>query len=160
LLELVLRIAFSLLVVLGLMWGLAKVARRPLVGRGAGAIAVLGRQQLSRAASLAVVRVGDRALILGVTDAQVSLLGETEVEAMQRSYDEPTERRDPVTLEPLSLGPASSDPDPSTPPTGAVPDAEADAPAPARTGALDGSLLSPRTWVRTVEFLRDRTARR
>jgi len=42
--ELVLRIGFSLLVVFGLMWGLAKVAKRPLTGnRGTGTLSVLNR---------------------------------------------------------------------------------------------------------------------
>ena len=50
--ELVLRIGFSLLVVFGLMWGLAKVARRPLSGhRGTGNLSVLNRQQLARGAA-------------------------------------------------------------------------------------------------------------
>ena len=72
--ELLIRIAFALLVVLGLMWGLARLARRPLGGRGGGALEVLARQQLSRGSSVAVVRVADRALVLGVCDAGVSLL--------------------------------------------------------------------------------------
>src|SRR5438128_11636822 len=77
-LELVLRIGFSLLVVLGLLWALARVARRPLAGRGGGTIAVLARQQITRGSTVAVVRIADRALILGVTDGQVTLLGEAD----------------------------------------------------------------------------------
>ena len=125
-LELVLRIGFSLLVVLGLLWVLAKVARRPLAGRGGGAIAVLARQQLTRGSTVAVVRVGDRALILGVTDGQVSLLGEAD----PASVDSPAPRRETVALQDLPAG------------------------------RLNGSLLSPQTWSQTVQFLRDRTARR
>ena len=79
--ELVVRIAFSLLVVLGLLWGLAKVARRPFGGRGAGPLRVLARQQLSRGASVAVVRVADRALVLGVSETGgVSLLADADPE--------------------------------------------------------------------------------
>jgi len=100
LLELVLRIGFSLLIVFGLMWALARVVRRPLSGRrGAGSLAVLHRQQLSRGAAVAVVQVADRAMVLGVTDQQVSMLGETDLAAFEIEPPD-GERRKPVTLEP------------------------------------------------------------
>jgi flagellar protein FliO/FliZ len=137
-LELMLRIGFSLLVVFALMWGLAKVARKPMAGRAAGTLAVIGRQQLTRGASVAVVRVADRTLIIGVTDTQVTLLGETEESALTVPSAEPVEVREPVAL----------------------PAAPAPAPSPAPGGALDGSVLSPRMWSQTVQFLRERTVRR
>jgi flagellar protein FliO/FliZ len=96
LIELVLRIGFSLLVVFGLMWGLAKLVRRPLGHRGTGALAVLNRQQLGRGSAVAVVQVAGRALVLGVTDQHVSLLGETELGAFEKHPE--GERRDPVAL--------------------------------------------------------------
>ena len=127
--ELVLRIGFSLLVVFGLMWVLAKVARRPLGGRRAtGALAVLNRQQLTRTAAVAIVRVGDKALVLGVTDQQVTLLGETELAAFEKPPAD-HDHRDPVQLMPTTAG------------------------------RFDGSVLSPRTWRSAVSFLRDRTTR-
>jgi flagellar protein FliO/FliZ len=96
LIELVLRIGFSLLVVFGLMWGLARLARRPLGGnRGTGALSILNRQQLSRGASVTVVKVADRALVLGVTDQHVTIIGETDLE----SFDDPSpavEHREPA----------------------------------------------------------------
>ena len=99
--ELVLRIGFSLLIVFGLMWGLARVVRRPLCGRrGPGALAVLHRQQLSRGSSVAVVQVADRAMVLGVTDQQVSLLGETDPATFETEPPDGGERRRPVALEP------------------------------------------------------------
>ena len=128
--ETVLRIAFSLLVVLGLLWLLGKVARRPLTGRAGSAMSVLARQQLTRGATVAVVRVVDRALILGVTDGQVTLLGETELAALEPVHEHAAQR-EPV---PLTT-------------------------APPPRGRLDGSLLSPGTWAQTMEFLRSRTAR-
>jgi flagellar protein FliO/FliZ len=138
--ELVLRIGFSLLIVFGLMWGLAKLVKRPLGGkRGTGTLAVLSRQQLARGSAVAVVQVADRALILGVTDQQVSLLGETELVAFE-AHGHHHEHRDHVPLE--SAG---------------SPDAP---PAAHPGGRLDGSLLSPRTWGSTLDFLRDRTTRR
>jgi flagellar protein FliO/FliZ len=136
--ELVLRIGFSLLIVFGLMWGLARVAKRPLGGRrGTGALAVLGRQQLARGSTVAVVQVADRALVLGVTDQQVSLLGETDLEAFA---PQPQERRDHMPLAREAVLPSAR-------------------PAPA-PGRLDGSVLAPRTWRSTLDFLRDRTTRR
>jgi flagellar protein FliO/FliZ len=138
--ELVLRIGFSLLVVFGLMWGLAKIARRPLSGhRGAGTLTVLNRQQLARGAAVTVVQVADKALILGVTDQQISLLGETDPEKFGR-HGHLVERRDTMPLEPDDVLPPSAHQG-----TG---------------GHLDGSILSPRTWGSTLDFLRDRTTRR
>ena len=138
--ELVLRIGFSLLIVFGLMWALARVVRRPLGGRhGAGSLSVLHRQQLSRGSSVAVVQVADKALVLGVTEQQVSLLGETDLTAFER-HPHVLERRNAVPLEPDAVLPPVY---------------------PGRAGGrLDGSLLSPRTWGSTLDFLRDRTTRR
>jgi len=134
-LELVLRIGFSLLVVLGLLWLLAKVARRPLAGRGGGALAVLARQQITRGSAVAIVRVVDRALIVGVTDGQVTLLGEADLAALTEPAHAPSARQDVVPV-------------PATPLAGSA------------LSPLAGSALSPRTWNQAVQFLRDRTARR
>ena len=81
--ELGLRITFSLLVVLVMMWGVARAVRRPLAGRAGGLVAVLGRQQLTRNSAVTVVRVADRAFVLGVTDNQVTLLAETALDAVE-----------------------------------------------------------------------------
>jgi flagellar protein FliO/FliZ len=138
--ELVLRIGFSLLIVFGLMWGLAKVVRRPLGGKhGTGSLSVLHRQQLSRGSSVTVVQVADKALVLGVTDQQVSLLGETDLEAFEK-HPHGVGHRNAAALEPDAVLP------PAHP--GAQPH-----------GGLDGSVLSPRTWSSTLNFLRDRTTR-
>ena len=143
--ELVLRIGFSLLIVLGLMWGLAKVVRRPLTGRGTGSLSVLTRQQLSRASSVAVVQVADKAYVLGVTDTQVSLLGETDLAAFERHPHHAHDRR--ATL---PIGPEGVVLDDSPPLSPVV----------THHSALEGSALSPRTWRSALDFLRERTARR
>ena len=133
--ELALRIGFSLLVVLGLMGGVAWVARRGAGGnRHEGTLAVLNRKQLSRGASVTVVQVADRAYILGVTDQQVSLLGETELAVFHSPVHHAGEKRDTVLL----------------------PDEVVNA----QGSRLDGSVLSRRTWTSTLDFLRDRTSRR
>jgi flagellar protein FliO/FliZ len=84
LLELVVRLVFSLGVIGGLLWLGAKVARRnggalrlPGAGRRRqNAITVVDRQSLTRNASLAVVEVGARTMVVGVTEHGVTLLSE------------------------------------------------------------------------------------
>jgi flagellar protein FliO/FliZ len=124
--EVTARIAFSLLVVLLLLWGLARVARRPLAGRAGGAMGVLARQPLTRSASVQVIRLGDRALVLGVTDQNVTLLTET----------------DPTVLEPVGRGEVRK----PVPP-------EALSLAGPRPG-FAGSALSPGTWRQAAAALR------
>jgi flagellar protein FliO/FliZ len=140
LIALTLRVIAALLVVLMLMWLLAKAVRRPYTSRRDGVLAVLNRQQLSRGSAVAVVRVADRALVLGITEQQVSLLGETDIDAFD---SEPEEHRDHMELEPDGLHAKLPDRHPRS-----------------LGGRLDGSLLSPKTWTSTIEFLRDRTTRR
>jgi flagellar protein FliO/FliZ len=84
--ELLVRLVFSLGIILGLLLLAAKVARRngrtlrlPGIGSFGGGrreatIKVVERASLSRNASLAVVQVGDRTLVVGITDHGVSLL--------------------------------------------------------------------------------------
>jgi flagellar protein FliO/FliZ len=135
--ELVLRIGFSVFVVLCLMWALARVVRRPLsTHRAHGQLAVLNRQPLTRNSEAVVIKVADRALILGITEQQVNLLGEAHIEDFEKH---PDEHRDHLDL------------------TGSLPGVH---PAESSAERLDKSLLSPRTWTSTMDFLRDRTSRR
>jgi flagellar protein FliO/FliZ len=145
LIELVLRIGFTLAVIMGLLWGLARVVRRPLGGhRGSGPLAVLDRHQLSRGAAVTVVRVADRAVILGVTDQQVSFLGEADLEAFAHHAPE---RRDHIEV---GTDVVADDSVPLLPPAHPT----------TLRGRLDGSLLSARTWTATVDFIREKTSRR
>jgi flagellar protein FliO/FliZ len=132
------RLLLSLAFVLGLMWLIAKKVKRGPGGRGRNGrlIDVLSRQQLSRTASVAVVRVMDQALIIGVTDGQVSVLGEADLAAAQASLDTPESPR-PARIRAVR---PPADPD--------------------RQAPLKGSVLSPGTWKQTVETLRDLTARK
>lgn len=91
------RLLLSLAAVLCLMWFLARRFRNGS-GRvkGARLIDVLGRQQVARNSSVAVIRVLDKALIVGVTDGQVSVLAETELAAVEAELtvaDRPGARR-------------------------------------------------------------------
>ena len=115
-LELVLRVVFSLSVVLGLLWLIARVSSRRLRGSSHHSLVrTLVRQPLARGASLTVVSVGERVLVVGVTEHQVSLLTELD----------PAE----VATEPESGAPSATPRHP-----GEV------------TGALGGSVLSGQTW--------------
>jgi flagellar protein FliO/FliZ len=92
--ELALRVLCSLTVVFVLLWALARLARRGVGRRGGGVLTVLARQQLSRGSSVAVVKVADRALVLGVSDAGVSLLADAEAHL----FEEPPQDATPSPL--------------------------------------------------------------
>ena len=156
---LMLRIAISLMAVLGLMWLLARAARKPLKQRATRALTVLARTQLSRHATVAVVKVGDRALVLGVTDSRVTLLGDTDPDTLVPPAAETAVRRAPVAVGiPASTAPASTAPA-STAPASTAPASTVPASA-APAGALAGSALSPKVWGQALDVIRERTARR
>jgi flagellar protein FliO/FliZ len=141
-LGLLLRVGLSLAVVIGLMWLTAR-ALRGAAGRGAGVVEVVARQQIGRGSAVAVVRVADKGLVLGVTDGHVTLLGETDLLAVEAS-------RTDTRRTALPAG------DSADLPRRIVVHNDA---ASVR-GPLDGSILSPQTWRRTVHTLRERTVRK
>lgn len=74
------RMLLALVFVLGLMWCLARWVRKPTGGAKTDRVmTVLARQQISRTSSVAVLRVMDRALVLGVTEQGVRLITETQL---------------------------------------------------------------------------------
>jgi flagellar protein FliO/FliZ len=81
------RLIFSLAIVIGLMWLAANVLRKRglsgVAGRRAArgpAVELVARRGLGRNASIAIVRVGERSMGVGVTDHQVTKLGDIDVE--------------------------------------------------------------------------------
>lgn len=74
------RLVVSLGIVLGMIAVLTWVARRPKglgLGFGTkGAITVCGREQLGRASTIALVRVGERTLLIGANEHTVEVLAE------------------------------------------------------------------------------------
>lgn len=82
-LELTVRLIASLAVVVGLLLLLARLAGRRFAGRDGAAVQVLHRQPLSRTASVAVLSVGSRILVVGTTDQQVQLLTELEPDELE-----------------------------------------------------------------------------
>jgi flagellar protein FliO/FliZ len=147
------RLLISLAVVLGLMWLIARRMKRSGGhGKNGKLIELLSRQQLTRSSSVAVVRVLDQGLILGVTDGQVAVLGEVELDAIQQALaaneaartTRPARPARPARVtRPVSAAGAGVPANNSTPRT-----------------ALAGSALSLGTWRQTVDSLRDLTARR
>jgi flagellar protein FliO/FliZ len=156
--ELVGRLLISLVVVLLIVWFLGRRLRRGGRIKDTCLIDVLSRQQLTRTASVAVVRVGDKALVIGVTDTGVNVLGETDLEAAEAAARSTAPK--PPTASHRRAQP--------TPPRTATGTVTAAAPgraafesgsASAARGPLAGSALSPQTWRQTIESLRDLTSR-
>ncbi len=87
------RMLLALGVVLGVMWAIARVARRPLAGKSDKAMTVLARQQLGRNTSVAVLKLADRALVIGVSEQGVRLLTETELAPLQEALSAATPGR-------------------------------------------------------------------
>lgn len=141
------RVVLSLIVVVAFVAILARVARRASVrGPGAG-LAVVDRVGLSREASLAVVAVGGRALVVGVTAQGVSLLTELDADTAAG-----------LTAPRGDVGDRDGD-QPGHP---GQPDSLLSEPARRRADHRrgSGSVLDPRTWRQLVELLRDLTVRR
>jgi flagellar protein FliO/FliZ len=69
-------VVISLAVVLGLFWLVARTGARKIGVRDRGLVRVRSRQALTRGSSLAVVEVGARVLVVGVSDSGVRLLTE------------------------------------------------------------------------------------
>jgi len=157
--ELAVRLVFSLAVVVGLLLLTVKVGGRKFRPRNGAAVRIVHRQALSRGTAVAVVEVGNRVLVLGTTEHQVNVLAELD----EGELDAPAD----LTLVDSTLDPASHiialeevrSPAPvhleaSTEPAPARrPGSHAARPAPRRkaapaapSGPLTGSILSPQTW--------------
>jgi flagellar protein FliO/FliZ len=147
-LTLALRVGFSLTVVLGLMWLAARMFRGKLTSRGAGTLEVLARAQVGRGASVAVVRVADRALVVGVTEHGIALLGEPITDLATLTASTPAVEVSVDGEAPGLFATRRNE-------TGSAASTAASA-----AGPLQGSLLSPATWRQVVQLIRERTVRR
>ena len=148
-LGLLVRVGLSLAAVLGLVWLIGRgMLRRPGARGAAGAsLQVLARSQLSRTASVSVVGVGERALVLGVTEQRVTVLSRmtlAELGIGAEPEPEPEAQRTVLDLQELDVAKLDlrrSD-------------------VVGRRSALTGSALSPGTWAQAVRAVRERTTRR
>lgn len=138
------RLICALVVVSGLLALAMRVGRRRagLGGSGRRApIDIVARHQLGRNAALAVVRTGDRMLVLGVTEASVTLL-----------------RDDPVTdtsVTPVAPGAAGPGGRGET----SAPFATSKTAASPRT-AMNGAMRQVSARMSVVAAMRERTVRR
>lgn len=141
--ELAFRLVGSLALVVGLLFLIARLVNRRMRPSAGAAVQIVARQQLTRSAGVAVVTVGDRVLVVGTTEHQVSLLAEME----------PDELAGPEIWDEDDL-PADSTGTTSPPADIAARRTRRDV-VPARreaTGPLAGSVLSPQTWKQTLAY--------
>jgi flagellar protein FliO/FliZ len=135
------RLVLSLGVVIGLMLGAAVVVRRRGgVLRKVGAaqpLEVLARQSLGRTASVQVVRMGERAVLLGVTEQSVSYLTEG----------------DPADFELAGMVDVAVDLTDHTMSSGGGPSAN-------RTARSGGAMRLGSSWTGVLDTLRDKSTRR
>ena len=129
----------------GVAGGPARGRRR--AERPAPVLAVVGRQAIGPKSSVAVVDVGGQRLVLGVSEAGVTLLTTVEVpapEAEEPAPSAPATPADPSATVDL-VKPALTEP---------VPFDEVLAAATAAPRGINGSILSPATWRQARSALR------
>ncbi|WP_181313141.1 flagellar biosynthetic protein FliO [Nocardioides campestrisoli] len=136
-LELALRLVFSLAVVLGLLLLLARFGARRFKGGAGSLVQVVHRQPLTRGSSVAVVTVGSRVLVLGTTEQQVTLLTELDPEEL---LDDEAMAEGVLPVDPPAEAPRFA---PETPPLSGH-----------LGGPLSGSVLSRQTWRQALTALR------
>ncbi len=99
-----LRIVLSFAAVGGLLWFFARASRGrlgellsgSLTGARAEPIAIVDRRQLSRTNSVAIVRAGERHLLLGVGDGGIRLLAEGDDLIAPPAEEEPVDTVEPA----------------------------------------------------------------
>ncbi|WP_328291681.1 flagellar biosynthetic protein FliO [Kineococcus sp. NBC_00420] len=168
------RTSISLVAVLGLLYLISRWLRRRQGGVTGGAdFSVLAKQSLGAKAAVALIKVGDRALVVGVSDAGVNLLGETDVASVFARTGELKEIAEGVEVGDITVEPSTVDVTDGPEVVAAQPnvgerylrkDGETvAAKLPARHApqpGVTGSALSPATWTKAVDVLRERTTRR
>ncbi len=131
----IIRLLLSLAFVAGVLYLAARLAKKRGLGSSGGLVEVVAHQRMGRASTVNVLRIGDRVLVVGATEQQVTLLAELDGEALEATL---AERADGGDRPALTL-----------------------AAAPGRSGgALAGSVLDRSAWSGLVGQLRERTVRR
>ena len=171
--ELVVRLVFSLAVVLGLLLLTARLGARRFKGRSDAPVRILHRQALSRTSSVTVVTVGTRVLVLGTTEQQVRVLAELDPDELEVevapvahlvSAPAPAEAGFAAVLhdqlEEAPARPVTSTGGRHAAPRGHVastsdPAVKASVPG---SGPLAGSVLSPQTWRQALQALSGRAS--
>ncbi|MEW1959820.1 flagellar biosynthetic protein FliO [Kineococcus sp. NPDC059986] len=180
------RTSISLVAVLGLLYLISRWLRRRQGGVAGGAdFTVLAKQSLGAKAAVALVKVGDKALVVGISDGGVSLLGETDVASVlpvtagEGVHPDVVLKDSAGRVEEVDITTPATDEADLLSGTDAVAAHSHTEPvsgerylrkagetiavkAPARHTAtgVQGSALSPATWSKAVDVLRERTTRR
>ena len=131
----VIRLLLSLAFVGGVLWFAARLAKKRGLGSSGGLVEVVAHQRMGRASTVNVLRIGDRVLVVGATEQQVTLLAELDGEAVEATLAERATAG--AGTRPLTAPPAA----PSS-------------------GRLAGSVLDRGAWTGLVSQLRERTVRR
>ena len=125
-----LQTTLSLVVVVAIIFAASRLLGRASGQGGSGVLDVLARQGLGRSASVAIVRVADRAYVLGVTESQITLLGDADLAAITGVTQKAGTKNPPAGTAALH---------------GSV---------------FSAGVFSPAAWHQGIEAVRDRTARR
>lgn len=145
--ELVVRLVFSLAVVLGLLLLCIRMAGKRFTSKNDALVQVVHRQALSRSATVSVVNVGGRVLVLGTTEQEVRLLTELDPAALaEDDVVTPIELAAVRGDDPALALLAEEQPAPSAPRGRHAAAPGRRAARPERQTALAGSVLSAGTW--------------
>ncbi|NEM05339.1 FliO/MopB family protein [Geodermatophilus normandii] len=137
------RLILSLAFVGGVLWFAARLAKKRGLGSSGGLVEVVARQRMGRASTVNVLRIGDRVLVVGATEEQVTLLAELDGDAVEATL-----------AERAAAGPAPAADGSQRPVVAARPGG-------VRVGgALAGSVFDRQGWQGFVTTLRERTVRR
>jgi flagellar protein FliO/FliZ len=161
---LALRVIVSLAVVLAVLWYLQKKLSKRGIGKAAGkAITLIGRQAVGPKASVAVVEIEGRRLVLGVTEHTVTVLHSIEGHRAERPvhpFEVSLAEAQPIVY-PDNVRPITA-PIPIravvTTPVDVVPADQQLRPRRHRqqpTSKMAGSILSPETWRQASAALRE-----
>jgi flagellar protein FliO/FliZ len=129
----IVRLVLSLAFVAAVLWFAARLARKRGLGSSGGLVEVVAHQRMGRASTVNVLRIGDRVLVVGATEQQVTLLAELDGETVEATL---AERAAGGAPRPLTALPAAG------------------------SGRLAGSVLDRGAWTGLVAQLRERTVRR
>lgn len=165
--ELVVRLVFSLAVILGMLLLLARFSAKRFRGNADSLVKVVHRQPLSRTSAVAVVTVGSRTLVLGTTEHQVQLITELDGDElaafelgqlMSKEEADPTERKGALASFDRFLVAATTrkPPDDDAPERPPAPRRRPPGTAGPPDGVLAGSLLSGRTWRQAAQAVTGR----
>jgi flagellar protein FliO/FliZ len=158
--DILFRMLFALGIVLLIMWAMARFARKQYATKPDAVLSVLARQPLGRTSAVAVIKVMDKAFVVGVTDQGINLLGDTDLNEIELALaiDEKPEKTVRSIFSAASRSGADTD----------ALDLTVDGPAKVsfkgsgsgKKNALDGSALSPATWKQLVNAAREATVRK